>query len=65
MLLLSHDIANKESLIVDYNALANAEQGVAFFLPEAPIEMLQIFDEVSLFKNLFIYSCLIFIHLGC
>ena len=57
-------IANKESLIVDYNALANAEQGVAFFLPEAPIEILQIFDEVSLLKNLFINSYLLFVQLG-
>lgn len=57
-------IANKESLIVDYNALANAEQGVAFFLPEAPIEILQIFDEVSLLKNLFIYSYLLSVQLG-
>lgn len=58
-------IANKESLIVDYNALANAEQGVAFFLPEAPIEILQIFDEVSLLKNLFVYSHLLSVQLGC
>ena len=57
-------IANKESLIVDYNALANAEQGVAFFLPEAPIEILQIFDEVSLLKNLFIYLYLLSVQLG-
>lgn len=57
-------IANKESLIVDYNALANAEQGVAFFLPEAPIEILQIFDEVSLLKNLFINSYLLSVQLG-
>jgi DNA replication licensing factor MCM2 len=39
--------ANKESLVVDYNSLANSEQSVAFFLPEAPVEMLQIFDEAA------------------
>lgn len=40
--------ANKESLVVDYNSLANyQEQSLAFFLPEAPFEMLEIFDEVN------------------
>ena len=40
--------ANKESLVVDYNFLANEQhaQVLAFFLPEAPTEMLKIFDEV-------------------
>ena len=40
--------ANKESLVVDYNFLANEQhvQVIAFFLPEAPSEMLKIFDEV-------------------
>lgn len=40
--------ANKESLVVDYNFLANEQhvQVIAFFLPEAPTEMLKIFDEV-------------------
>jgi hypothetical protein len=40
--------ANKESLVVDYNFLANEQhvQVIAFFLPEAPSEMLRIFDEV-------------------
>ena len=38
--------ANKESITVDYNVLANSAQSLAFFLPEAPSEMLQIFDEV-------------------
>ena len=38
--------ANKKSLVVDYNTLANEQQVIAFFLPEAPTEMLKIFDEV-------------------
>ena len=38
---------NKESLVVDYNILASQEQVLAYFLPEAPAEMLKIFDEVS------------------
>ena len=42
--------ANKESLVVDYNFLANEQhvQVIAFFLPEAPSEMLKIFDEVHM-----------------
>ena len=40
-------VANKKSLVVDYNTLANEQQVIAFFLPEAPTEMLKIFDEVS------------------
>ena len=39
--------ANKQSLVVDYNILANEQQVLAYFLPEAPSEVLQIFDEVS------------------
>ena len=39
--------ANKKSLVVDYNTLANEQQVIAFFLPEAPTEMLKIFDEVD------------------
>ncbi|XP_078485741.1 DNA replication licensing factor mcm2 [Ciona intestinalis] len=38
---------NKESLIVDYNLLASSHEVLAFFLPEAPTEMLQIFDEAA------------------
>ena len=38
--------ANKQSLIIDYNILANEQQVLAYFLPEAPTEVLQIFDEV-------------------
>ena len=47
MIFLIHFLDNKESIVVDYNVLANSAQSLAFFLPEAPIEMLQIFDEVS------------------
>jgi len=39
-------VANKASLIIDYNVLATQEGVLAFFLPEAPLEMLKIFDEV-------------------
>ena len=39
--------ANKQSLVVDYNILANEQQVLAYFLPEAPSEVLQIFDEVT------------------
>jgi len=38
---------NKQSLIVDYNVLANEHQVLAYFLPEAPSEMLEIFDEAA------------------
>lgn len=46
--MLFYTSANKESLVVDYNFLANEQhvQVIAFFLPEAPSEMLRIFDEV-------------------
>ncbi|ESO84409.1 hypothetical protein LOTGIDRAFT_168864 [Lottia gigantea] len=39
--------ANKGSLIIDYNMLASVEQVLAYFLPEAPTEMLQNFDEAG------------------
>jgi len=39
-------VANKASLVVDYNILATQEGVLAYFLPEAPLEMLKIFDEV-------------------
>ena len=39
-------LANRQSLVVDYNILANEQQVLAYFLPEAPSEVLQIFDEV-------------------
>lgn len=38
---------NKESLIVDYNILAASHEVLAFFLPEAPTEMLEIFNEAA------------------
>ncbi|PFX11237.1 DNA replication licensing factor MCM2-like, partial [Stylophora pistillata] len=37
--------ANRQSLVIDYNILANEQQVLAYFLPEAPSEVLQIFDE--------------------
>jgi hypothetical protein len=39
--------ANRESLVIDYNMLASVEQVLAYFLPEAPAEMLLNFDEVT------------------
>ncbi|XP_064614879.1 DNA replication licensing factor mcm2-like [Liolophura sinensis] len=39
--------ANRESLVIDYNMLASAEQVLAYFLPEAPAEMLINFDEAA------------------
>ena len=41
-------VANKASLIIDYNILASQEHVLAYFLPEAPLEVLKIFDEVML-----------------
>ncbi|WAR25901.1 MCM2-like protein [Mya arenaria] len=38
---------HNESLTVDYNMLAEVEQVLAYFLPEAPTEMLQNFDEAG------------------
>merc|ERR1712168_1172461 len=38
---------NKQSFEVDYNILASEEQVLAFFLPEAPMEMLEIFDSAA------------------
>ena len=48
VIIMFYTSANKESLVVDYNFLANEQhvQVIAFFLPEAPSEMLRIFDEV-------------------
>lgn len=39
--------ANKESFVVDYDMLGEEQQAIAFFLPEAPAEMLKIFDEAA------------------
>ena len=47
--------ANKKSLVVDYNTLANEQQVIAFFLPEAPTEMLKIFDEVDTHTRTYIH----------
>uniref|UniRef100_A0A8C7W7Q1 DNA replication licensing factor MCM2 n=1 Tax=Oncorhynchus mykiss TaxID=8022 RepID=A0A8C7W7Q1_ONCMY len=38
---------NKESLVVNYEDLAAREHVLAYFLPEAPTEMLKIFDEAA------------------
>ncbi|KAL8604098.1 MCM DNA helicase complex subunit [Nucella lapillus] len=38
---------NHQSLIIDYNTLASSLQVLAYFLPEAPVEMLQNFDEAA------------------
>ena len=51
-------VANKASLIIDYNVLASHEHVLAYFLPEAPLEVLKIFDEVmhnNCFVSFFIY----------
>lgn len=37
---------NRQSLHVDYQHLASAEQVLAYFLPEAPQYVLEVFDEV-------------------
>ena len=38
---------NKSSFEVDYNIIASEEQVLAYFLPEAPTEMLEIFDSAA------------------
>uniref|UniRef100_A0A665U6J0 DNA replication licensing factor MCM2 n=1 Tax=Echeneis naucrates TaxID=173247 RepID=A0A665U6J0_ECHNA len=38
---------NKESLVVNYEDLAAREHVLAYFLPEAPSEMLKVFDEAA------------------
>ncbi|VDP20186.1 unnamed protein product [Schistosoma margrebowiei] len=38
---------NKHSLHIDYQHLASAEQVLAYFLPEAPQHVLEIFDEAA------------------
>lgn len=40
-------LENKESLLVNYEELASREHVLAYFLPEAPAEMLKIFDEAA------------------
>ncbi|CAF0725419.1 unnamed protein product [Brachionus calyciflorus] len=39
--------ANHQSLVVDYNLLYQSEEVLAYFLVEAPLEMLAIFDEAG------------------
>uniref|UniRef100_A0A667XWP0 DNA replication licensing factor MCM2 n=1 Tax=Myripristis murdjan TaxID=586833 RepID=A0A667XWP0_9TELE len=38
---------NKESLVVNYEDLAAREHVLAYFLPEAPAEMIKVFDEAA------------------
>uniref|UniRef100_A0A672FXN0 DNA replication licensing factor MCM2 n=1 Tax=Salarias fasciatus TaxID=181472 RepID=A0A672FXN0_SALFA len=38
---------NRESLVVNYEDLAAREHVLAYFLPEAPAEMLKVFDEAA------------------
>lgn len=38
---------NKSSFVISFHDLANKEQVLAYFLPEAPFQMLEIFDKVS------------------
>lgn len=38
---------NKSSFVVSYTDLANKEHVLAYFLPEAPFQMLEIFDKVA------------------
>ena len=40
-------LENKSSFELDYNKLASVEHVLAYFLPEAPLEMLAIFDEAT------------------
>eukprot|EP00731_Ephydatia_muelleri_P001590 Em0001g1590a len=40
------NLSNKQSLVVDYGMLAREQNVIAFFLPDAPMEMLKVFDEV-------------------
>lgn len=39
--------ANHQSLVVDYNLLYQSEEVLAYFLVEAPLEMLEIFNEAG------------------
>ncbi|XP_069685612.1 DNA replication licensing factor Mcm2 [Periplaneta americana] len=39
--------SNRSSFVVEFPILASKEQVLAFFLPDAPFEMLTIFDEVA------------------
>lgn len=45
----SFSLGNLQSLVIDYNVLACEQQlqVLAYFLPEAPAEMLKIFDEAA------------------
>jgi DNA replication licensing factor MCM2 len=47
---------NKQSLVVNYKVLATEYEVIAYFLPEAPTEMLKIFDEVIKFHKSIFYT---------
>jgi DNA replication licensing factor MCM2 len=40
-------LGNMSSFVVEFPVLVAKEQILAYFLPEAPLEMLQIFDKVA------------------
>jgi len=40
---------NEASFLVDFQELASKEHEIVYFLPEAPFEMLEIFDDVISF----------------
>jgi DNA replication licensing factor MCM2 len=40
-------LGNLSSFVVEFPVLVAKEQVLAYFLPEAPLEMLQIFDKVA------------------
>lgn len=48
-------LKNKSSFEVDYNVLASECQTLAYFLPEAPREVLEIFDEAAMKVVLSLY----------
>lgn len=41
-------LSNRSSLVVDYDMLADEQQVMAFFLPEAPKEMFKVFNEAAM-----------------
>lgn len=50
---------NQASFHVEFDVLARKQQVLAYFLPEAPFQMLQIFDEVILLYVYFYTSSLL------
>lgn len=45
-------VENKSSLVVPYPILVAQDPALAYFVPEAPLEMLRIFDRVQGFSIL-------------